>query len=161
MGNYVGYDRYGMGHATFRATYNITPALSIMGLVGATFTAQSVDTDTGTANSSTLGSGATLGLGTPVRTLINQNSFAKGDSNYLGTELYGLLTWRFSPNTAFTLGAAYLFAGDALNNAECVVPVNPATGAPVTATANCGNGVVRQRDAKDGYQLAARVRLAF
>jgi len=38
---------------------------------------------------------------------------------------------------------AWLFAGDALNTAELL------------------NGVTVRREANDGYQLAARVRLAF
>src|SRR5262249_55356843 len=160
MNNYVGYDRYGMGRATFRATYNVTPALSFMGLVGVILTAQAVDTDTNTQNSSTRGSGSTLGIGTPVRTTVNQNSWVKGDSNYLGTELNGLMTWRFSPNAAFTLGAGYLFAGSALNTAECTVPV-AANGIPLAAAANCSNGVVRKRAAQDAWEAAARVRLAF
>jgi len=160
MSNYVGYDRYGIIHFTGRATYNLTPALSFMGLVGPVWTAQAVDTDTGTAGSSTLGSGGTLGIGTPVRTTVSQKSWAQGDSNYLGTELYGLMTWRFSPNTAFTLGAAYLFAGPALNAAECTVPV-AANGIPVAAATNCSNGVVKKRAAQDAWEAAARVRLAF
>src|SRR5262245_40319871 len=160
MSNYVGYDRYGVGRAAFRATYNLTPSLSFMGLVGAILTAEPVDTDTNTQNSSTLGSGATLGIGTPVRVTTSQNSWVKGDSNYLGTELYGLLTWRFSPNAAFTLGGGYLFAGDALNTAECVVPV-AANGIPVAAATNCSNGVVKKRDSQNAYQLGARIRLAF
>ena len=118
------------------ATYNVTPALSFMGLVGVILTAQAVDTDTNTQNSSTRGSGSTLGIGTPVRTTVSQNSWVKGDSNYLGTELNGLMTWRFSPNAAFTLGAGYLFSGSALNTAECTVPV-AANGIPVAAAANC------------------------
>jgi len=160
MSNYVGYDRYGVARFTFRGTYNLTPALSFMGLVGPVWTAQAVDTDTGTASSSTTGSGTTLGIGTPVRTTVSQKSWAQGDSNYLGTELYGLMTWRFSPNTAFTLGAAYMFAGPAMNAAECVVPV-AANGIPIAAATNCSNGVVRKRAAQDAWEAAARVRLAF
>jgi hypothetical protein len=149
-GNYVGYDRYGRAGVAGRATYSITPALSLYGVVHALFTAESVDTDT----NSVLGSAS--GTGTPVRTTVSQNSWVSGDSNYIGTEANLGLTWRFSPNTAFDLVGGWLFAGDALNTAECIVPATGAAG-----NAACSNGTVVKRDAQDAYTLAARIRLAF
>jgi hypothetical protein len=62
-----------------------------------------------------------------------------GDSRYIGTEANVGTTWRFAPNTVFDLVGAYLFAGDALDTADA-----------------SGN-----RDAKDGWTIAARVRLSF
>jgi hypothetical protein len=49
---------------------------------------------------------------------VDDQSWVKGDSQYLGTELELGLTWRFAPNTAFDLQGGYLFAGSALNTAE-------------------------------------------
>jgi len=74
---------------------------------------------------------------------VDDQSWVKGDSRYLGTELELGLTWRFAPNTAFDLQGGYLFAGSALNTAEVL------------------NGVHTRREANDAYTLAARIRLAF
>jgi hypothetical protein len=148
-GNYVGYDRYGRASIAGRVTYNLTPALSFYGVVHAFLTAQAVDTDTGTQLA------ATGGSGTPARTTVSQNSWVKGDTNYLGTEASLGLTWRFSPNTAFDLIGSYLFAGDGFNAAECITPSGAA------GNAACSNGTVFKRDAEDAYMVAARVRLAF
>jgi hypothetical protein len=145
-GNYVGYDRYGRASVAGRLTYNFTPAVSLYGVVHAFFTAQSVDTDTGTQLASA------GGLGTPARTTVSQNSWTNGNSNYVGTEVNLGLTWRFSANAAFDIAAAYLFAGSALDAAECR--------GTLSAAGVCAGQVVK-REAEDAYNLAARVRLAF
>jgi hypothetical protein len=62
-----------------------------------------------------------------------------GDSRYIGTEVDLGTTWRFAPNTVFDLVGAYMFAGSALDTVD-------ASGS---------------RDAKDGWTVAARVRLSF
>jgi len=139
-GNYVGYDRYGRAQVTGRATYSITPALSVYGVAGPLFTAEKVDTDTG----SQLASAA--GTGTQARTTVSDKSWAKGDTNYLGTEANLGLTWRFAPNVAFDLVGGYFFAewGDSgFDAAESV------------------GGTVVKKEARDAYTLAARIRLAF
>jgi hypothetical protein len=146
MGNYVGYDRYGRIQLTARATYNVTPALSLYAVAGPIWTAQAVDTDT----TSQLASGA--GFGTPARaTIVNAPGWLQGDSNYIGTETNLGMTWRFSPNVAFDLVGAWLFAGAAMNATECRGTLS-ATG--------CAGTVVRM-DARDAYTASARIRLAF
>jgi Alginate export len=62
-----------------------------------------------------------------------------GDSRYLGTEVDLGTTWRFAPNTVFDLQGAYYFAGSALDTLD-------ASGS---------------RDAKNGYTIAARIRMSF
>jgi hypothetical protein len=62
-----------------------------------------------------------------------------GDSRYIGTEADLGMTWRFAPNTVFDLQGAYLFAGSALDTLD-------ASG---------------KRDSKDGWTVAARIRLSF
>ena len=52
MDTNVGYDRYGRGQFALRATYSITPALSVYGVVAPTWSAEKVDTDTGAARHS-------------------------------------------------------------------------------------------------------------
>src|SRR5262249_23991027 len=143
-GNYIGYDRHCPGHVTGPATYTLTPALSFYALAGPLFTAKAVDTDTGTQLASS------AGVGTPARTTVSQNSWASGDSNYLGTEANLGMTWRFSANTAFDLVGGYFFAGDGFDAAECT-----------NGAATCSPSLVRKKSAQDAYTLAARVRLAF
>jgi len=143
-GAWIGYDRYGRVGLAGRATYNITPALSVYGVVNAMWTAEAVDTDTASQLATT------SGVGTPARRTINQNSFVQGDSNYLGTEGNLGLTWRFSANADFNLVGGYLFAGHALDASECS-----------NGAATCSPNLTRKKDAQDAYTLAARVRLAF
>jgi len=135
MANLVGYDRYGRASLGFRATYSLTPALAFYGIASPTWTAEKVDTDT----TVTLAPQQTF----TSRSAVDDQSFVKGDSNYLGTELDLGLTWRFAPNTAFDLQGGYLVTGAGLNTAEVL------------------NGVHTRRDARDAYTLAARIRLAF
>jgi hypothetical protein len=139
MDSNVGYDRYGRISFGFRATYSLTPALAFYGVVSPNWTAEKVDTDTG-CGALTAASG---GVGCASRVAVNNNSFAKGDANYLGTEVNGGFTWRFAPNAAFDLAGYYLFAGDALDMTEQL------------------NGNAVKRAARDGYYAAARVRLSF
>jgi hypothetical protein len=139
MDTNIGYDRYGRGQFAFRATYSITPALSVYGVVSPVWSAEKVDTDTGCGALSP----ASSINGCATRVAVNNNSFAKGDANYLGTELNAGFTWRFAPNAAFDLAGYYLFAGDALDMTEQL------------------NGNAVKRSANDGYYAAARVRLSF
>ena len=144
MGSNIGYDRYGRAQLGFRATYTVTPPLSFYAVASPTWTAEKVDTDTNAG----LLPGA-VGL-TVARTTVSQNSWANGDSSYIGTEANLGMTWRFSPNAAFDLVGGYLFAGDALDTTECT---NGAT--------TCAPSLTRKKFAQDAYTLAARVRLAF
>jgi hypothetical protein len=135
----VGYDRYGRGQFALRATYSITPAWAVYGVVSPGWAAEAVSTHTSCPALSV----STSALGCTSRVAIDSQSFAKGDHNYLGTEINGGITWRFAPNVAFDLAAYYLFAGSALNQTELL------------------NGQAVARDSRDGYYAAARVRLSF
>jgi hypothetical protein len=140
MDSNIGYDRYGRGQFALRATYSITPALSVYGVVSPAWSAEKVDTDTGcpalTVATSNTGCGSRVAVA-------GAQSFVEGDSNYLGTEINGGFTWRFAPNTAFDLAGYYLAAGPALKMTENL------------------NGVAVKRDQNDAYYVAARVRLSF
>jgi hypothetical protein len=137
MGSHIGYDRYGRAQFGVRATYTITPGLSVYGIVSPTWTAEKVDTDT---NSGLVPGAVALTAG---RTTVDDKSWVQGDSRYIGTETTAGLTWRWSPNSAFDLQGSWLAAGSALNTAELQ------------------NGVHTRRDANDAYTVAARVRLSF
>jgi hypothetical protein len=139
MDTNIGYDRYGRAQFALRATYSITPAWAVYGVVAPTWSAEKVDTDTGCPALTV----ATSNTGCATRVAVNSESFTKGDSNYIGTELNGGMTWRFAPNAALDLAAYYLFAGSALDMTEQL------------------NGVAVKRDARDAYYATARVRLSF
>jgi hypothetical protein len=140
MDTNIGYDRYGRGQLAFRATYSITPALSVYGVVSPAWSAEKVDTDTGACAPLNV---ASSNAGCTARTIVSDRSLVEGDSSYIGTEINAGFTWRFAPNAAFDLAGYYLFAGSALDTTEIL------------------NGVPVKRDARDGYYAAARVRLSF
>jgi hypothetical protein len=102
MATNVGYDRYGRAQFGVRATYSMTPALAVYGVLSPTWAAEKVDTDTN------------QGAGSRTAPAAG----AKGDSAYIGTEADLGLTWKFAPNTAFDLSGAWLFAGSALDTTE-------------------------------------------
>jgi hypothetical protein len=139
MDTNIGYDRYGRAQFALRATYSITPALSVYGVVAPTWTAEKVDTDTGCPALTV----ASSNTGCTARIAVSDRSFVEGDSRYLGTEINGGFTWRFAPNTAFDLAGYYLAAGPALKMTELL------------------NGVPVKRDQNDAYYASARVRLSF
>jgi hypothetical protein len=93
------YDRYGRIILAARATYSLTPALSVYGIVTPMWTLEKVDTD-GTASAAT---GITPSAG------------ASGDSRYLGTGLTAGFTYRFAPGLTFDAVYGYLVAGEALD----------------------------------------------
>jgi hypothetical protein len=95
----VGYDRYGRLGGSGRATYAVTPAFSVWGVVNFIGTAEKVDTDTSTTRAQITGA-------------------IEGDERYLGTELGIGLIWKFAPNVAFDLSGSYLAAGRALDTTE-------------------------------------------
>ena len=135
QGRIIGYDRYGRASIGVKATYNITPAFNVYAWLTQMWTAEEVDTDTGATPG--------LGAGSVSRTTLNDKSWVEGDSRNVGTEVDLGFQWRFAPNTVFELQGAYLFAGNALATAEVL------------------NGVHTRQDARDGYMLGAKVRLAF
>ena len=154
MGSHIGYDRYGRAQLGFRATYTIAPPLSVYLVASPTWTAKPVDTDTG---SGIVPGAVSLTTG---RTTVSEQSWVKGDSSYIGTEVNLGMTWRFSANSAFDIVGGYLFAGSALDATECRNP-GAAQAAAGTCNPNSGNPQLVKMPAQDAYTLAARVRLAF
>ena len=134
----IGYDRYGRAQFGARATYAVTPALSVRAGVTAAWTDTKVDTDSILA----------INAG-----LIPQGN-TRGEEQYLGTELNTGLTWRFAPGLSFDLAGAYLFAGDALRYAR---RCDGACGTNVIGFDNISN----RGFPRDVYTLASRVRYAF
>jgi hypothetical protein len=143
MDTNVGYDRYGRAQFALRATYSITPALSVYGVVSPAWSAEKVDTDTGCNTTPASQTPGSANAGCISRGAVSNLSFVEGDSNYIGTEINGGFTWRFAANTAFDLAGYYLAAGPALKQSELL------------------NGVPVKRDQNDAYYVGARVRLSF
>jgi hypothetical protein len=99
----IGWDKYGRHQIGARATYALTPALSMTGGVNVHLTHRAIYADT-TA---------------PLAGAGLLPNFAAGGSNdksnYVGTELNLGLTWRFAPGLAWDNAFGYMFAGEAMN----------------------------------------------
>ena len=63
-----------------------------------------------------------------------------GDTNYMGTELHGQVTWRFAPGLSWDNAAGYMFAGEGMD----------------ALTLTTGS-----RTAKDVFIMTSRVRFTF
>ncbi len=139
MGTGIGLDRYGRQQFGFKATYSLSPALDIYGVVMPAWTAKSVDTD-GTHVVGGVINCAAHGANSAAQP---RGQGCRGDESYIGTEADLGVTWRFAPGLTFDLVGAYLFAGGALD------------------TSNVVNGVLTRRGSEDVYTAAARVRFSF
>jgi hypothetical protein len=128
-GTAIGWDKYGRGQLGFKGTYAVTPALSAMAGVNFHWTAESVDKS----------SVPVAGIGL----LPNPNPGVKENrSNFVGTELMALLSWKFADNLVWDNAFGYMFAGPALST----LLTDPTSG---------------PRNAKDPYILTSRVRFTF
>jgi hypothetical protein len=103
----IGYDKYGRAQIGAKASYAITPALTVGAGVTQMWTDKKVDTD---------GFLVTNGGIQPNffcrRTVVSCRP--EGESKNIGTELNASLTYRFAPGLAFDWAVGYLFSGNAL-----------------------------------------------
>ena len=107
LGNSIGYDKYGRIQFGAKASYAITPALTVGAGITPNWTDKKVDTDGFlVANGGIRPNFTSRKFGTSVA--------PQGDSQYLGTELNAALTYRFAPGLAFDWAIGYVFAGNAL-----------------------------------------------
>ena len=125
----IGWDKYGRAQVGFKGTYAITPALSAMAGINFHWTAESVDKTSLPV--------AGVGLVPNWSPGVQENK-----SNFLGTELMALISWKFAPGLAWDNGFGYMFAGPALST----LLTDPTSG---------------PRNAKDPYILTSRVRFTF
>lgn len=138
----IGYDKYGRKQVAVKASYALTPALTVGTGVTAAWTDTSVDT-----NAVLLGNAGLLPSFYCRTTGVSCRP--EGTHNFLGTELNAALTYRFAPGLAFDLAAGYLFAGNALGHR--FVPTSYAVTAPSSK-----DGMVN-----DVIITSARVRYQF
>jgi hypothetical protein len=132
-GAFIGWDKYGRQQVSAKATYFMTPSLSMMAGAAVHLTHRQVDTDAITQNSPN---------GVPGGGLLPAfaNGQQQGDSNYLGTELFGVVTWNFAPGLSWGNAAGFMFPGDALS----------------AFTLSTG-----PRNAKEIFIMSSRVRFTF
>ena len=98
----IGWDKYGRAQVGVKATYAITPDLSVMGGFNAHWTAQAVDRN---------GSVVTAGTGiTPSWT-----GGPRDSKSFVGTEVMALLSWRFAPGLSWDNQFGMMFMGPALD----------------------------------------------
>lgn len=129
----IGWDKYGRAQLGAKATYAITPALSVMAGANGHWTAQKVDRD---------GSVTTTGSGiTPQFTVPGGGSQTREASRYVGTELQAQISWRFADGLVWDNQFGYMFMGKALDGVT-----DPAAGA---------------RNTNDPFMLTSRVRFTF
>ena len=98
----IGWDKYGRGQIGAKATYAITPELSVMGGANGHWTAEPVDRN----------GVATPGAGiTPVFT----GATPRDNSRFVGTEFMALISYRFAPGLTWDNQAGYMIMGNALD----------------------------------------------
>ena len=100
----IGWDKYGRGQLGLKATYALTPALSVMAGVNGHWTAEGIQKN-GTALP---GSGIT-----PVFAV--RGNMSKDRSNYVGTEFMSLVSWNFAPGLVWNNAAGYMIMGPAMD----------------------------------------------
>jgi hypothetical protein len=131
----VGWDKYGRGQLGFKATYAITPALSVMAGANGHWTAEGVDRNC----QPVAGAGCV-----PVYNANTVGAFGsrKHDrSHFLGTEFMSVVSWRFADGLVWDNGVGYMIMG-------------PAMDAFTDAAAAA-------RNTKDAFIGTSRVRLTF
>jgi hypothetical protein len=134
----VGWDKYGRAQLGLKATYAITPALSVMAGVNWHWTAEGVQK----------GCLATAGAGClPIYNANTASTFglkasqATKRENFLGTEFMSVVTWRFADGLTWDNGVGYMIMGPAMD-----MLTDPSVG---------------PRNTKDAFMGTSRVRLTF
>jgi hypothetical protein len=120
----IGWDKYGRISPGVKASYAVTPALTVGAGVMPNWTWNKVDTD------AFLVSGGGLQPSFVCRKT-GQNCRPKGDANFLGTEFNLALTYRFAPGLVFDWAFGYMFADSAMSHRYFAGDYNAGSGTPV------------------------------
>jgi hypothetical protein len=99
----IGWDKYGRAQVGLKATYAITPSLSVMAGANAHWTAEKVDRN------------STAVAGAGLLPSWNQGAVGRDRSRFIGTELMALVSWRFADGLVWDNAAGYMFNGPALD----------------------------------------------
>jgi hypothetical protein len=132
-GNQIGWDKYGRFQLGAKATYAITPALSVMGGANVHWSAENMDRN----GTTVAGAGITPVFGAGATPRDNRGAIGNG---YIGTELMALITWRFAPGLVWDNQFGYMFMGSALDGVTD--PTLP-------------------RNTNDPFMITSRVRFTF
>ena len=123
-GTAIGWDKYGRVAAGAKASYAITPALSVQGVVTPNWTWNKVDQDAFVVT----GGGLQPSF---VCRKTGQTCRPKGENNYLGTEFDLQLTYRFAPGLVFDWAFGYMMSDNAMGHRYIASDYNAGAGAPV------------------------------
>jgi len=135
-GNQIGWDKYGRMQVGAKATYAITPELSVMAGANLHWAAEKMDRD----GTPVAGAGITpVFAGTPPRG--THGGWGFGSDRFVGTELMALVTWRFAPGLVWDNQFGYMFMGPALDGVT-----DPTVG---------------PRNTNDPFMLTSRIRFTF
>ena len=136
-GNQIGWDKYGRMQVGAKATYAITPELSVMAGANLHWAAEKMDRDGSVVTAS---QGITpVFAGTPPRG--THGGWGFGSDRFVGTELMALVTWRFAPGLVWDNQFGYMFMGPALDGVT-----DPTVG---------------PRNTNDPFMLTSRIRFTF
>ena len=149
----IGFNKYGRQQVGLKASYAVTPELSLGTGWTILWTDKAVDTDS-------IGFGPTSGaLPSFVDRKTGKSARPEGESKLLGNELDATLTWRFAPGLDFDFAFGYLFAGGALGTRH---PLGAAyCEAGKINSASCQPPDQKDRKANDVIITTARVRFSF
>lgn len=111
-GNQIGWDKYGRIQLGAKATYAITPALSVMAGANGHWSAENMDRN------------GTAVAGAGITPVFGAGATPRDNKRYVGTELMALITWRFAPGLVWDNQFGYMFMGPALDGVT-----DPAVGA--------------------------------
>ena len=128
----IGWDKYGRIQLGAKATYAITPTLSVMAGANGHWTAEKVD-----RNGTPIAGAGLL----PEFATANGGPQTRSSSRYVGTELMAQISWRFADGLAWDNQFGYMFMGKALDG------VTDPTAGP--------------RNTNDPFMLTSRVRFTF
>jgi hypothetical protein len=120
----IGWDKYGRIAAGLKASYAVTPALTVGVGVTPNWTWSKVDQDAFVV----AGSGLQPAF---VCRKTGQNCRPEGENNFLGTEWNVGLTYRFAPGLVFDWAVAYMQADNAMSHRYIPAQYNAANGTPV------------------------------
>ena len=140
----IGWDKYGRITAGVKASYAITPALTVGAGVTPNWTWNKVDTDAFVV----AGGGLQPSF---ICRKTGQSCRPQGESNYLGTELNAALTYRFAPGLAFDWAIGYMQTDSAMAHRYIASDYNAGAGTPVA----------KDIGVEDIAITTARVRFAF
>jgi hypothetical protein len=120
----IGWDKYGRVSSGVKASYAITPALTVGAGITPNWTWSKVDTDAFVV----AGGGLQPSF---VCRKTGQNCRPTGDASFLGTEFNLALTYRFAPGLVFDWAFGYLAADSAFSHRYVASDYNAGAGTPV------------------------------